>query len=321
MLKIISALDSSIASVSSIKVFPLEYADARELATVIQQLFATQGTSLGATANNPRAQLFNMFGGGPGDPGGFGGRGGQAAAPGGSGGRGGTGPGTGAVATRVVAVGDDRSNSLIVSAPADLMVTITEMVAKIDQPVSDITELRVFHLNNADPAELADQFATLFPDETRTGSNQNQGGPGGFMFGGRGGVRGGTASSTASERTRKMGRVLAVADQRTSSLIVSAASTLMPQIEAMIAQLDSSPAKKEKVAVYDLQNANPEDVQQVLQDLFNRNTTMRSSNTRNNQQNALTTRQTQQRTTTGTGTRTGTTRGTGGSSSLGGTGF
>ena len=308
MLKIVTALDTSIASVSSIKVFPLQYADAKDLATVIQQLFGTQtqGLTQGAAGNNPRAMLFNMFGGG----GRGGGRGGAA-------GTGGTGSGTAAM--RVVAVGDDRSNSLIVSAPADLLVTIADMVEKIDQPVSDVTELRVFRLLNADPVELADQFTQLFPDETRTGSNQNQG-PGGFLFGGR---RGGAAASqsTTSDRARKMGRVLAVADQRTSSIIVAASRTLMPQIVEMVAELDSSPAKKEKVAVYDLQNANPQDVQQVLQDLFNRNTYMRNANTRNTQQNPLTTRQNQQQTTTGSSFGSGTSRGVGGSGGVGGTGF
>jgi len=68
--------------------------------------------------------------------------------------------------------------------------------------------------------------------------------------------------------------VLAVPDPRTSSIIVSAASTMMPQIAEMIKRLDESPGRKEKVFVYDLQNADPQDVQQVLQDLFNRNSTM-----------------------------------------------
>jgi hypothetical protein len=76
------------------------------------------------------------------------------------------------------------------------------------------------------------------------------------------------------------------------------------------------------VAVYELQNANVQDVQQVLQDLFNRNTSMRTSNTRNTQQNALSTRQTQQQQTTTGGLNTSTSRGVGGSGSLGGgTGF
>src|SRR5580765_1001479 len=143
-------------------------------------------------------------------------------------------------------------------APDDMMAMIKDMVQQIDQPVSDITELRVFHLMSADPLEMADLLASLFPDETKTGNNNNNqqqfrfgGGPFGF-----GAARGAANTAAAtSERMKKKGRVSAVADQRTSSIIVSAASEMMPQIGEMITQLDSSPAKKQKVFIYSLQNA------------------------------------------------------------------
>ncbi|HVV72169.1 MAG TPA: secretin N-terminal domain-containing protein, partial [Verrucomicrobiae bacterium] len=68
MLRIVSALDTSIASIATIKVFPLKYADAKELATVIQTLFAQQSNQQpGGGGFNPRAQFFAMMrGGGPG---------------------------------------------------------------------------------------------------------------------------------------------------------------------------------------------------------------------------------------------------------------
>ena len=122
--------------------------------------------------------------------------------------------------------------------------------------ISDITELRVFHLKNADPVEMTDVFSQLFPDESKSGndSNQNQFG---FRFGGGGGGGRNNNNQTAtSDRMKKKGRVLAVADERTSSIIVSAASELMPQIEEMVAQLDSSPAKKQKERYSSLINTN-----------------------------------------------------------------
>src|SRR5205807_2205954 len=100
----------------------------------------------------------------------------------------------------------------------------------------------------------------LFPDDTKSSDpNQNQMGfrfvPGGFGGFGRGaGARGGstTASTDTSERMKKKSRVMAVPDQRTSSIIVSAAHEMMPEIVEMVAQLDSSPARKQKVFVFDL---------------------------------------------------------------------
>ena len=103
---------------------------------------------------------------------------------------------------------------------------------------------------------------------------------------------------------KKKGRVSAVADQRTSSIIVSAASEMMPQIGEMIAQLDSSPAKKQKVFVYSLENAEVEQVQQVLQEMFQRNNT--SMNRNANQNSALQNRiQSNNQTTTSGGGNTG----------------
>src|SRR5208283_5448774 len=106
---------------------------------------------------------------------------------------------------------------LVVSAPGDLMTTIENMVKEIDQEVTDVTELRVFRLVNADASEIADQLAQLFPDPTTSNSGtQNPMGPFSFFRGGFGG-RGGTTSTAAandSERMKKMGRVLAVPDPR-----------------------------------------------------------------------------------------------------------
>ena len=120
---------------------------------------------------------------------------------------------------------------------------------------------------------------------------------------------------------KKKGRVVAVPDPRTASLLVSAAGDLMPQIAEMIAQLDASPAKKEVVRVYDLQNADPQDVNQVMQDLFQRSGNIRANNnnTRTSllgQGNPLTQRSTQQQntlptTTSGLGSTRGGTLGTG----------
>ncbi|MHB8520834.1 MAG: secretin N-terminal domain-containing protein [Limisphaerales bacterium] len=301
MAEIVKALDTSISSGSTIQVFPLRYADAKEVANEIKEVFApapttTQGVGGGGGG---RGQFFRMFGGG------------------GGGGAGATGGGGGAN-TRVVAVADERSNSVVVSAPAETMETIITMVKQVDSPISDVTELRVFHLLNADPLEMVDVFTQLFPDETKTSSqNQNQG----FRF--RGGPFGGpfnapqTAQAGESERMKKMTRVSAVADQRTSSIIVSAASELMPQIEAMVHQLDATTAKKQRVFVYSLQNADPQAVEQVLQDMFQRNTTSMNRNTAN-QISPLNTRSQQNQQMLGTSTLGGSRGGATGGGGLGG---
>jgi len=315
MLKVVKALDTALAKVSSVRVFPLRYADAQQVAAVVQQLFAPQATAgqRGDNAGNP-AFTFGP-GGFPGGPGGFPGGPGAAGDFGGPGGpgrqgrTGGTTAATGggsAAGSRVVAVAEETSNSLVVSADSDVLPVIADLVSKIDVPVADVVELRLFRLQNADPNELADQLALVFPDESRSGGDRNQqnvrfgpggfGGPAGGPFGGGfPGQTGGQAGT--SERTRKQNRVVAVPDSRTSSLLVSATSALMPQIAEMIQRLDSNSARKEVVGIFELKNANPYQVNQILQDLFNRNSTLRNNANRDalaGQEDALANRQTQQ---------------------------
>src|ERR1035437_1109857 len=172
MVEIVNALDTSVSSVSTVRVFPLKYADAKDLASAVKELFQAP-TSNQQQGNNAR-QFFRGFGGGGG--------GGQGGGQGGA--------GDNAAAQRVVphvsAVADDRSNSLVVSATDEYIPTIEQLVREIDVSVTDVMELRVFHLANADPVETAALFSQLFPDDSRT-ADQNQaavrfrGGLGGFF--------------------------------------------------------------------------------------------------------------------------------------------
>jgi general secretion pathway protein D len=315
MAEIIRALDSVSSSVNSIRVFPLRYADAKTVSSLIKDLFPSQDSS--RTGGNSGGGFGRFRGGFGGFPGGF---------PGGGGDGGGADSGNGHTpSTRVSAVADDHSNSLVVSAPEDLIPTIDELVKSVDVVVEDATEVRVFHLKNADPSEMSDLLSNLFPDESNSTDATRSQPRFGFGFGPFGGGQGGNNNNNtanSSERMKKIGRVISVPDRRTASVVVSAAKQLMPEIAAMVEQLDTNPAKKQKVFVYSLQNADVQDVQQVLQDLFQTSNNSRSGSSANSSQNnPLTTRsQTlQQQQLSGSGSATGTSFGNGNSG--GGRGF
>jgi len=189
---------------------------------------------------------------------------------------------------------------------------MVEIVKALDTSINSALTIRVFQLKNADAAEMVQVLTRLFPDETGRSRTDNT--PPWFRFSRRGGEGGpfgggGGGGGAGSSEQMKGGKVIAVADQRTSSVIVTAASELMPQIAEMITQLDSSQAKKQKVYVIQLENAEINDVMPVLRDMFNKDTTTQRStaSSQNNQNSALTTRRsrTTQNTTTGTGTRGG----------------
>lgn len=289
--QIVKALDTSISSISTVRVFPLRYADSKELAAEVKELFPTQNPAGNSGGNNNPMAMFPGFGGR--------GRQGNNQAASTSEAR--------TAAGRVTAVADERTNSLVVSAPDDAMPVIEQLVKEIDTNAENITVLRVFHLKYADPVEMADQLTSLFPDSTKTDNTRSsiQFGRGGFMGGGAA-----AQTSTASSRAKQMNRVLAVPDQRTASVIVTAASDLMPQISEMIEQLDANPAKKQKVFVYSLENADVDNVVGVLQDMF-QSSNSRSSSGNSRQNNALSTRQTQSSQSTSTST-TGNNRSSGG---------
>jgi hypothetical protein len=333
--KIVMELDSVSSSINTIEVFPLKYADAKSLADLVKELFPSAATANGQGGGGGnfgrfgRGGGFGGFGGGGFGGGGFGGGGfgGLAALGGGGpGGAGGANSGT-TPQSRVAATSDDHSNSLIVSAPEDLLPTIRELVEKLDQPIEDVTEVKMFHLKNADCTEMANMLTSIFPDPNSgndaSGSRIQFGnGRGGARIGGPFGAFFGGAQAQApaeSQYMKKMANVLAVPDPRTQSLLVSASKELMPQIEDMVTQLDEIDAGAMHVHRIALQNADPQDVLQIIQDIYP--TGNNSSRNNSAQQNVLQTRaQTVQQNMISTGVGSGTTSGsTGGRGSA--TGF
>ena len=83
--------------------------------------------------------------------------------------------------------------------------------------------------------------------------------------------------------------VVAVADPRTYSVIVTAAKEQMPDIADMVTQLDTSSARKQEAFIYTMENANVKQVETILKNLFPSST---GRTTTNNQPDALTTRAT-----------------------------
>jgi len=289
--EIVSALDTSISSISEIRVFPLVYADAKQLADVIKGLFqsSSSGSSRSSSSRGSSSGIAEMmrarFGGGS-----------SSSRSSGSSGRSSRSGGSGssaalAAASRVVAISEERTNSLVVSAPSDVLPTIEQLVKEMDRTIEDVTEIQVFKLQNADAFEMAEVLSNLFSDKDEIESSR-----GGYRFGSYG--RSSSSSSrsrssssgNSSERMLQQKKVVAVADPRTNSVIVSATAELMKQIALMVERLDDNKAKRQKVYTYSLQNADVEGVSEILRNMFEQqNGNFNSSRNRNNsnQQNPL----------------------------------
>ena len=264
--EIVSALDTSISSISEIRVFPLVYADAKQLADVVKGLFETRssGSSRSSSSSSRIAEMMrSRFGGGS-----------SSSRSSGSSGRSSRSGGSGssaalAAASRVVAISEERTNSLVVSAPSDLIPTIEQLVKEMDRNIEDVTELQVFKLKYADAYEMAEVLTNLFSDK-----NEIENSRGGYRFGSWG--RSSSSSSrsrssssgNSSERMLQQKKVVAVPDPRTNSVIVSATAELMKQIALMVERLDDNKAKQQKVYTYSLQNADVEGVSAILRNMF-----------------------------------------------------
>ena len=258
--QIIRAIDTSVASISTIEIYPLRFADAKELATVVTQLFANNaaGGNQGGGGRGGRGGgggfLAGMFGGGgPGGPGG--------GAPGG------TQSEAKLAESRIVAVADEQSNSLIVSAPETLIPTITEMVTKLDASVTDVTETRIFRLIYADAVELAAILTSVFSDTStqKSQNGQNNQGGRGFPFGP---PQPQQTSSQQSSRALQQTKVVAVGDPRTNSVVCSASRETMTQIAEMVGRLDATDSKKQHVYIHSLEHADADNVANVLRGML-----------------------------------------------------
>ncbi|HSU55051.1 MAG TPA: secretin N-terminal domain-containing protein [Candidatus Dormibacteraeota bacterium] len=214
------------------------------------------------------------------------------------------------VSTQTTMTADDAGNSIVITDTQANIHKVAEIVRAIDMSAEDFTELHVFKLKHADPTETSDLLSNLFPDDSRSGNSQSpfSGGGGGgsfrrMMFGGGFGGGGqssggsGSGSNSQSQRIKKRNRVIAVADQRTTSVVVSCSRDLMQQISDVVAELDNDPSGVQTVTVVHPKVADVQQVMQVLQEAFpstSNNQSRQNSAQQNSPLSSRVTTQTQQ---------------------------
>jgi general secretion pathway protein D len=203
------------------------------------------------------------------------------------------------------------SNSLVVTDTEMNVHHIVEIVSALDTSTETISTTEVFHLKNADPMEMASLITNLYGSPTPTanaagGNNQGRGGlaalfggaarfgggggggggggfgGGGFGGGGQRGGFGGGGGGAAARPGSSSGRtipVVAIADPRTYSVVVTAAKDQLPDIAEMISRLDSDSGRQQKAYTITMQNADVQQVQAILQNLFQSSTQRTSTST------------------------------------------
>jgi type II secretory pathway component GspD/PulD (secretin) len=229
------------------------------------------------------------------------------------------------VSPQATIVANEAGNSIVVTDTQSNIRHLTEIIKAIDSSAEGETEIRVFHLSHASPADVASELGQIFPTSSGgTGNNQSPirfgGGGGGGGFFGRmmaANAAGGGAGNNQNTRAQKQTQVVAVADSRTQSVIVTASKDLMQEIAGMMEQLDVPSDRDQGVYVFQMKNGDPQQAVQVLQNMFQSSSTSRSGMSSSSQNSALQQRAVNATTTMGTTT---TTTGIGGTGNGGGGG-
>jgi general secretion pathway protein D len=222
------------------------------------------------------------------------------------------------VSPQATVVANEAGNSIVITDTQANIRHLMEIIKAVDSSAEAETEIRVFRLKYASPTDVAATLAGVFPSGGSGGAQTptrfaggGGGGPGGFfqrMMGGGGGG-GGNNNNASNDRVKKATQVTAVADARIQAVVVTAPKDLMEQIAGMMASLDVPSDRDQNVSVFRLNNADPQQALQVLQNMFQSSTTSRSGSGSSSSQNSPL-MQRKQNNTTSTGT-----------SSSGGSGF
>ncbi len=256
IVEIVHDIDGYMAAVAEMKVFHLEYADAADTAELITNMFNPENNqSSSSTANNRMASILQRMQGRGGAPGQT-----QNASASES---------EGTVSATVTAKADDRTNSVVVSAPEDTMRVIEKLITNLDSDSSEGQSAFVYSLKNAQAKNLVDVLNNLFSEMSSTSTTnagaaeqrqQQSSGPGN-MPGATQQTAASSASSSTSDSGNLAGQVTLQADEDTNSLIILTTKANYEKVKKVLDQLDKPvPQVLIKVLIAEVTHNNSLDV-------------------------------------------------------------
>jgi type II secretory pathway component GspD/PulD (secretin) len=232
--ELVAKLDTDqVAKVSEIRVFPLQFARADSLATLLNAALNTRPAQL--NDQNPNAQSVLQFITRS--------DGGQELV-------------TAALKEGVLITPDQRMNSLVVSGPVDYMGLIEQIITRLDASSPQLAKIKVFSLINADARQMADVLTQMFRMTPVAGSANARTIQ--YTL-----VRNIPENATPAEQalatatlgTAEQAALTVTVDPRTNSLIVGGTDHYMSLVSELIDTLDSSQAAERSSDVIRLKNS------------------------------------------------------------------
>jgi len=160
---------------------------------------------------------------------------------------------------------NQASNSLILVDTQTNIRRVMQIIRALDGHMAAVAEVKIYQLKYADAVNTSKLITELFKQDQSRQQAQRV-----FMpfarFGRRGG--GDQGAGQASQAGGRQQRVIAAADERTNTLVVTAPPDLLKVIDGVVEELDSDPTEEWSVFIYPLKNAQAENVESVLNDIF-----------------------------------------------------
>lgn len=138
------------------------------------------------------------------------------------------------ILSNVVVTFNERTNSVVVTAPASSMELIAEIVRQLDERPSQEAEIRVVTIINGDAQTLVDMLDSLFPQDDSADGPLVQ-----------------SAAGTSESTLVPLRFAL---DPRTNSIIATGNQADLGVVEAILLKLDANDVNRRKTFVYELLN-------------------------------------------------------------------
>jgi type II secretion system protein D len=243
--ELVAKLDTNqVARVSEIRIFPLKYAAAEELAQVLQLALTGRPTEPSGTPSNPARQSMLQF---------------ITRTP----------EGEELVASALkeslLVTADRRRNALVIAAPVDSMNLLARIIESLDAESPQLAKIRVFKLENADARAMSEVLVNLFRLRQQPGVPPNQRAIQYTLV--RDFAAGEMAAGepyTATIGSAEQYALTVTIDLRTNSLLLGGTDHYVGLAAHIIEELDSSPALERITKVYRMKNAQAKEVEIAL---------------------------------------------------------
>ncbi len=145
---------------------------------------------------------------------------------------------------------ETRTNSLAVTAPAQSMPLIQELILLLDRPSSAVADVKYFRLKNADAIDAVEMLTSLFEENTNN-NNNNESSSGIQLVG-------------ATDTSSSLLPLKFVADSRTNSVVATGGADALIIVENLLYRLDATDPRTRTTKVIKLINAPAADVAEAI---------------------------------------------------------